>query len=126
MSQIIQQSIGAVFIPVSEMQRAIKWYSWLFGLPVGGTSHEGTIYDLPMNGETGLILDANKPVVQNSSQPLCYFWTSDIHAAYDFLHQNGVSIVGDILDIGSVSFLTFKDPDSNLLMICQRNSPTPT
>jgi hypothetical protein len=76
-----------------------------------------------MNGETGLILDANKPIVENSSQPLCYFWTSNIHAAYEFLSQNRVSIIGEILDIGSVSFLTFKDPDSNLLMLCQRNLP---
>jgi predicted enzyme related to lactoylglutathione lyase len=119
-SQIIQQSIGAVFIPVSDMQRAIQWYSWLFGLPVGDTSHEGKIYDVPMTGGVGLILDGNKPVV-NSSQPLCYFWTTNIHAAHDFLREGGVQLVGDILDIGSVSFLTFRDPDSNLLMICQRN-----
>lgn len=102
------------------MQRAIQWYSWLFGLPVGDTSHEGKINDVPMNGETSLILDGNKPVV-NSSQPLCYFWTRDIHAAHDFLCEGCVELVGDVLDIGSVSFLTFKDPDSNLLMICQRN-----
>lgn len=106
------------------MQRAINWYSWLFGLPLGTTSHEGTIYDVPMHGETGLILDSNKPIIQNSSQPLCYFWTSDIHVAFEFFQQNDVVLVGEILDIGSVSFLTFKDPDSNLLMLCQRNLPT--
>ncbi len=121
MQNIIQPAIGAVFVPVSDMQRAINWYTWLFDLPLAAPSQEGTIYDVPMNGDTGLILDANKPIVENSSQPLCYFWTADIQAAHTFLQQNAVQIVGDILDIGSVSFLTFKDLDNNLLMICQRN-----
>ena len=57
----IQNKIGMVFIPVSDMQKAIAWYSRLLGLPLGATSHEDKIYNLPMQGETGLILDAHKP-----------------------------------------------------------------
>ncbi|MDQ5853468.1 MAG: VOC family protein [Chloroflexota bacterium] len=121
MSSPIENRIGQVFIPVSNMERAIAWYSRMFDLPVDQTSHGGTIYDVPMEGDTGLVLDANKPVVTNSVQPLCFFWTADIHAARDFLWANAVELVGPIQDIGSVSFLTFKDPDNNLLMVCQRN-----
>ncbi|MEO8395296.1 MAG: VOC family protein [Chloroflexota bacterium] len=120
MSSPILNQIGAVFIPVSDMQRAIGWYSHLLDLPISATAHEGRIYDLPMAGETALILDGHKPVT-NSSQPLFFLWTDDIHAAYDFLKSSGIAILGDIQDIGSVTTLTFKDPDGNLLMVCQRN-----
>jgi predicted enzyme related to lactoylglutathione lyase len=121
MTSPISNKIGAVFIPVSDMARAVKWYSQLLDLPIRESSHDGTIYDVVMNGDTGLILDANKREVQNSSQPLFFFWTDDLSAAYDFLQINGVEILSQIEDIGSVSFLIFKDPDENLLMVCQRN-----
>jgi len=114
----IQNKIGMVFIPVSDMQKAIAWYSRLLGLPLGATSHEDKIYNLPMQGETGLILDAHKPV-RNSSQPLFFFWTSDMQATYQFLKELAVEFVNPIEDIGSVSTLTFTDPDHNLLMVCQ-------
>ncbi len=85
-------------------------------------SHGGTIYDVPMSGETGLIIDANRASVTNSSQPLCFFWTEDIQAAHAFLLERDVDVTSDVTDIGSVSFLTFRDPDANLLMVCQRNT----
>jgi predicted enzyme related to lactoylglutathione lyase len=120
MSSPISRRIGAVFIPVSDMQRAIQWYSHLLDLPITATAHEGRIYDLPMVGETMLILDGHKPVT-NSSQPLLFFWTEDIQAAHDFFKNSGIEIVREIENIGGVTTLTFKDPDNNLLMACQRN-----
>jgi hypothetical protein len=42
----------------------------------------------------------------------------------EFLQQIAVEIVRPIEDIGSVSTLVMKDPDDNLLMICQRNLDT--
>ncbi len=120
----IENRIGQVFVPVSDMERAVAWYSRLFGLDADTTSHEGTIYDVPMQGDTRLTLDSNKQPITNSSQPLCFFWTADIHGARDFLLAHDVDVVGEIQDIGSVSLLTFMDPDRNLLMVCQRNSDT--
>jgi predicted enzyme related to lactoylglutathione lyase len=116
----VTNRIGAVFIPVSDMDRAIRWYSHLLGLPLSESSHEGRIYDLPMDGETLLILDGHMPVT-NSSQPLCFFWTDDVRAAYVFLLGSGVEVLDAPEDIGSVTTLTFRDPDRNLLMVCQRN-----
>jgi len=120
MNSPIENRIGCVFVPVSDMGRAIDWYSRLLDLPVNRTSHGGLIYDLPMQGETGLILDGHKRVA-NSSQPICFFWTGDIRRTHAFLVTNEAEIVGDIDDIGSVTTLVFKDPDGNLLMVCQRN-----
>jgi predicted enzyme related to lactoylglutathione lyase len=116
----IQNRIGNVFVPVSDMDRAVAWYSRLFGLEVGETSHDGGIYDVPMSGETGLILDANKPITGHSAQPLCLFLTDDIVASVDHLRELGVEITGGPEDIGSVIFVTFTDPDGNPLMVCQR------
>ncbi|HEU5086433.1 MAG TPA: VOC family protein [Roseiflexaceae bacterium] len=120
MQSPIHNRVGMVFIPVSDMQRAISWYSQLLGLPTGDTSHQGKIYSLPMQGNVGVILDGHK-AVRNSSQPLLFFWTDDITASWHFLQQLEVEIVSAVEDIGSVSTLTFKDPDQNLLMVCQSN-----
>lgn len=121
MDSPIHNRIGCVFIPVSDMARARMWYERLLGLPPSTTSHADQIADLPMMGETQLILDSHKPVV-NSSQPLLFFWTDDLPATATFLQQLAVDIVSPIEDIGSVSTLVFQDPDQNLLMICQRNT----
>jgi predicted enzyme related to lactoylglutathione lyase len=122
MNSPIQNRIGQVFVPVSDMSRAIAWYSRLLGVPTQETLHEGTIYDVPMAGEARLALDATKGCTSRSCQPLFFLWTVDIHGAYDYLRSNDVQIIGDIMDIGSVTILTFADPDGNLLMVCQRNN----
>lgn len=108
-----------VFVPVRDIGRAIIWYSELLGLPIGTTTHEGKIYNVPMQGDVGLILDAHQEVT-NSSQPLFFFWTTDIEAAASFLRARKVETVGGIQDIGSVRILTFVDPDGNRLMVTQK------
>ncbi len=115
----IQNRLGMVFVPVSDMPSASAWYSRLLGQPVQDTTHGGKIYSVPMAGDAGLILDAHRPVT-NSAQPLCFFWTEDIHAADAFLHECGIEIARPVEDIGGLYTLTFKDPDGNLLMVCQR------
>lgn len=117
----IQNRIGNVFVPVSDMARAIAWYTRLFGLEPGETSHEGGIYDVPMAGETGLILDANRPVTERSVQPLCFFWKEDMAATLKHLRALNAEITSDVTDIGSVSFVTFRDLDGNPLMVRERN-----
>ncbi len=123
MDSPIQNRIGCIFIPVSDMTRARRWYERLLGLPPSTISHADRIADLPMLSETQLILDSHKPVV-NSSPPLLFFWTDDVRTTAEFLQQIGVEIVRPIEDIGSVSTPVIKDPDHNLLMICQRNPDT--
>jgi hypothetical protein len=59
-SSSVENKIGSVFVPVSDMRQAIEWYSRLLGQPMKATSHEGQTYDLPMRGDVGLILDGHK------------------------------------------------------------------
>jgi predicted enzyme related to lactoylglutathione lyase len=119
MDSPILNRIPNVFIHVKDMPKAVAWYSKILGLPSQPTSHEGTIYDVPMEGGSGLILDANKHLKGDFDRPLMMFATPDIQAARQFLRQQGVEVVNDIQDAGSVLFFDFKDPDGNVLMVCQ-------
>jgi predicted enzyme related to lactoylglutathione lyase len=124
----IRNRLGAVFIPVSDIRRSAEWYATVLGQPLATTSHEGRIYAVPMAGETGLILDAHKappPPRGAQRQTLCFFWADDVRAARIFLIEHGVEVTSDVNDIGSVSFVTFNDPDGNPLMVCQQNGPRP-
>lgn len=121
MASPIHNRIGCVFIPVSDVARARAWYAQLLGVTLADASHAGKIVDVPLAGETQLILDGHKPVV-NSSQPLFFFWTDDIQATFRFLQHLAIEIVTPIEDIGSVTTLVFRDLDQNLLMVCQRNN----
>lgn len=116
----ILRSIGQVFIPVSDITRSAAWYSRLLGLPVAEASHQNTIYDLPMEGETRLALDANRPDFDPSGPPRFFFWTDDIAATVEFLRQLDAVIDSEVTDIGSVFFVQFRDPDGNPLMVCQQ------
>jgi catechol 2,3-dioxygenase-like lactoylglutathione lyase family enzyme len=111
--------IGQVFIPVSDIKRSAEWYNRLFGVEGGHLGHHDQIYDVPMQGEARLSLDAHKPLTGNSVQPICFFWTGDISATREFLVESDVELVGDVQDAGSLYFLIFKDPDDNLLMVCE-------
>lgn len=118
MKSPIENRFGSVFIPVSDMARAIGWYSQILGLPTQDISGAGKVFNIPMQGEVGLILESQQEF-KNSSLPLFFLWTQDIQETRQFLIENEIRIVQDIQDIGSVKTITFKDPDGNLLMACQ-------
>jgi predicted enzyme related to lactoylglutathione lyase len=122
-SSPIENRVGAVFVPVSDMDRAIRWFSELLGLPVRETSHGGKIYDVETVGDVGIILDGHREVV-NSSQPLFFLMSRDSHAARRHLQVMGAPGLGDVQDIGSMWTLPFCDPDGNRLMVCQRKAVT--
>ena len=119
-SSPVQNRLGVVFIPVSDMARARAWYGRLFGIELGDPSHEGGICDIPMQDGLSILLDANKPVTGHSVQPLCFFWTDDMAATVDHLRSLEAEITSNVTDIGSVTFVAFQDPDGNPLMVCQR------
>jgi len=73
-----------------------------------------------MQENIGVMLDATKRVVSNSSQPLCFFWTPDIKATRAFLVSHDIDIVRELDGRGNMPTLLFSDPDGNLLMVCQR------
>jgi catechol 2,3-dioxygenase-like lactoylglutathione lyase family enzyme len=120
----IHNRIGAVFVNVTDMQRAVDWYSALLGVPRHATSHEGLIYDVPMDGPTGLTLDGHAHVrgTFRPGGPLLMLHADDIHAAHAHALEHSPTI-GPVEDIGSVSVFQLSDPDGNVLIVDAENRP---
>ena len=116
----ISNRVGAIFLHVSNMQAAIQWYSELLGLPVQPASHEGTIYVLPMDGGSDVLLDSNRNDQENTNRKTQFFFeTKNLEQSYKFIREKGIPIVSEIEVHDDISFFTFKDPDGNVLMVCE-------
>lgn len=116
MKSPILNQIGAVFIPVKDIEKARDWYCDILGIEPSGEIQFGHIYVLPMAG-TGVVLDSKIYSKDKTFQtPMFHFNTENIEEAYSFMKNKGVNIVSEI-EHGH--FFTFKDPDGNLLMICK-------
>jgi predicted enzyme related to lactoylglutathione lyase len=123
MSSPIKRQVGQVFIPVRDMQAAASWYAELLGLEheTGRLSHEDTIFDIPTETGPRLCLDANRPDFVASGPARFFFWTSDMEATVRHLGEIAADEISEVHDIGSLCFVTFKDPDGNLLMVAEPN-----
>jgi len=120
MEHKILPKIGAVFVPVSDIERSITWYCNLLKSPEEESTHDNKIYSIELENNITIILDANKPV-KNSSQPLFYLFTENIQMTRQYLVKNAIEIILDVVDIGSLKILSFKDPDDNQIMVAEKN-----
>jgi catechol 2,3-dioxygenase-like lactoylglutathione lyase family enzyme len=115
MYPIINQ-IGTVFIPVSNIEKASKWYCELLGLPTGGEILFGHLYVVPMKG-TSIVLDSkiysDKAIF---TTPAFHFNTNNIEEAYEYMKENNVELT---TEIEHNHWFNFKDPDGNHLMVCK-------
>lgn len=116
MTSPILNQVGAVFIPVSDIERSKQWYCNLLGLPTDEDVLFGHLYELPMEGP-GIVLDSKIFTSESVLKlPTFHLNTKDIDAAYDYVKEIG----GEILtDIENDHWFNFKDPDGNVLMICR-------
>jgi len=115
----VEPRIDAVFVPVTDVARAASWYSGLLGLPEADSTHGGMIRDLPLPGETGLILDAHahaRGEVIDRRVPLLMFCASDFDEVLAFARAQGTS-VSEPEDIGSATVRYLDDPDGNRICI---------
>jgi catechol 2,3-dioxygenase-like lactoylglutathione lyase family enzyme len=115
---IILNKAGAIFIPVSNIESAREWYCSLLNLEPTYEIIAGHLCCIPFdNNGLNLVLDSNiyheDFVFKN---PAFHFNTDDIHKAYQFLKERNVEFV---TGIENGHWFNFKDPDGNLLMICQ-------
>lgn len=112
----ILNEIGTVFIPVQNIHESKAWYCDLLGVPSSGEVIDGHLYVLPMNG-TGIVLDSKIYSEKNIySSPAFHLNTKDINLAYSFMKEKGIEVT---TEIENGHWFTFKDPDGNLLMVCQ-------
>lgn len=117
----LKNRIGGVFIPVRDLEKAKKWYSKMLGLE-GGEIYFGHLYNAPMDGTAGLILDTmpkwrdENGNISTYQVPSIQFVTDDIQASYQFLKENNVELLSEIEDD---FYFVFKDLDGNVLMLCK-------
>ncbi|WP_244151471.1 VOC family protein [Halobacillus dabanensis] len=73
---------------------------------------------MPIGHSTGVALDAGMEEVAPSPHPLFNFHTDDIDAAYLFVQKLGYEISQDVVRFRDIAFFQIKDPDGNVIMIC--------
>lgn len=111
----IAPEIGTVFVPVSDIASARDWYCALLGVPVDGDILFGHLYVLPMNG-AGLVLDSKIFSAEAVFRvPAFHLNTADIQAA----HVRVLGTASEVTEIRDGQWFNFKDPDGNVLMICE-------
>ena len=121
-SSPLARKVNAVFIHVSDLKKSAEWYSPLLGVPFNRDEVEPPVYNIPVNSQTGLALDDHSfdPgfSLSPSNHVLFNFHTDDIDEAYKFVKSTGAEITREIERIGGFAYFNFRDPDGNVLMIC--------
>jgi predicted enzyme related to lactoylglutathione lyase len=121
----IESKIGAVFVPVTDMNRSVNWYKKLLDQPLDPKfadqekSDERTVYSIEL-GETTLLLDSmNRDELKASPNHLFYFSTKDIIKSFQHLVELQVDIVNPREDeiTKDSRVIVIKDPDGNRIII---------
>lgn len=115
----VKANIGGVFVNVKDMEKAASWYSDLLGVPLNEEAVKQSVYSVPVTRGASLLLDDNRYSNHEAFEILFMFDTDDIHAAYDFAADRGMTFHGELERHGEISFFVLKDPDGNLIMVCQ-------
>lgn len=110
----IKREIGAVFLPVRDIEASRTWYCDLLGLARRPDILFGHICVIPMTDGSGLVLDSKGFVAPRTGTPAFHFDSDDIPAAFTYMRAKGVTLVGEITD---GIFFNFQDMDGNLLMV---------
>lgn len=124
MSGPIVNRIDTVFIHVTDLKEAVRWYSKLLAIEFNeDIQFDGPIYTIPMGkNRPGLTLDNHCFEEEYhfipSNQPLFNLSTEDIDEAYEFVKGIEAEIVTEIARYPDLSDFSFKDPYGNILMIC--------
>ncbi|MFA9557687.1 VOC family protein [Evansella sp. AB-rgal1] len=112
----ITNKLGGVFIPVSNIKSARDWYCDLLGLSTEGDIYFDHIYVLPLEGPN-IVLDSKIYAPENIYKvPAFQFYTDNINRAYEYMKQKNVQLT---TSIENGHWFNFKDPDGNVLMMCE-------
>jgi len=114
MTHPIKREIGAVFVPVRDIEAARAWYSELLGLAISPEILFGHLCVIPMREGSGLVLDGKEFVAPHDHTPVFHLNSDDIDAAFAYMRDKGVALASEITN---GLFFNFRDPDGNLLMV---------
>ncbi|MFD1387298.1 VOC family protein [Oceanobacillus oncorhynchi subsp. oncorhynchi] len=118
----ILNKTNTIFIHVSNLEKSVIWYSKLLNQPIDVSYVSPPVYNLEMNQNTGITLDAGpsgttKEITPHPG-PLFNFHTDDIHQAYEYIEKLKYEIVSEIIKFNDFAYFNISDPDGNVIMIC--------
>ncbi|MGE6256806.1 VOC family protein [Heyndrickxia sporothermodurans] len=122
MNSPIMNQMNTIFVHVSDLKKSVQWYCQLLDQEYDLTEVTNPVYNIKMNQQTGLTLDAGpegsmkQPAA--SLYPLLNFHTNDIVHSYEYVRRLNYKIESDIVHFPDFSFFTISDPDKNIIMIC--------
>ncbi|KYC85296.1 MULTISPECIES: VOC family protein [Heyndrickxia] len=118
----IKNQMNGVFVHVTNLKVSAKWYADLLGLDVDLDRVVSPVYNIPVEGTTSLTLDDHTfdPEFNHtiSSSPIFNFYAPNIDDAYQYIKDKGIEIVREIETVGDTAWFNIKDPDGNVVMIC--------
>ena len=116
MTSPINKQVSGIFIPVRDIQLAKEWYCDIFDFEPSGEILHGHLYILPMQN-VNVILDSRIYSEDKIFRvPAFQFGTDNIKEAYAFMESKNVNLA---TEVQYNQWFNFKDPDGNLLMICE-------
>lgn len=114
--------IESVYLRVSDLDRAARFYEEVLGLEAGNRSDSAAEF-LVGDDRIGL-LHAATGGGQGETGPLVFLQVEDIDGAVRELREAGVTLIGKIslmddLDGSMIRVATFQDPDGNTLHLVE-------
>ncbi|MEC5425861.1 VOC family protein [Virgibacillus sp. C22-A2] len=118
----IKNQMNGVFVHVISLKESAKWYSDLLGLDIDLDQVASPVYNIPLVGTTSLTLDDHTfdPEFNHnvSTNPIFNLYAPKIEEAYKYVKGKGIEIVREIERVGDTAWFNIKDPDGNVVMIC--------
>lgn len=114
--------MNGVFVHVKNLKAAVKWYADLLELDVDLDKVASPVFNVPIVGTTSLTLDDHvfDPAFKHtiSPNPIFNLYASEIDEAYQYIKGKGIEIVREIERVEDTAWFNIKDPDGNVVMIC--------
>ena len=108
------EAIATVWLPVTDMERAVSFYSDTLGLDVEQRDED---WSMLRAGEVRVGLNARESPSGDGGAVVAFRAQREIQAAVDALAEQGVDVPGGVTDHPWGRVATFEDPDGNDLQL---------
>lgn len=118
----LNNQIASLFVHVTDLRRAVEWYSQLLGLPLMEERlNGGPVYWFDFPG-TGLVLDSNRNNRQNPEwredmKPMFMLSVTDIDQAYVYIREKA-EVFSEPHRHGNMAYFCFRDIEGHAIMAC--------
>jgi catechol 2,3-dioxygenase-like lactoylglutathione lyase family enzyme len=114
------QGIDTVILRVSDIEKSREWYTQKLGLKEIHQDEKLKLVVLDTFSPTSLTIWETDEKIQTNPRATTYpiFRTKDAKEAHQQLKNRNVN-VGELITDHVVTYFTFRDPDNNILEVCQ-------